>query len=187
MPLPVEQGDERALRESMLHGMRRLAALGLNRGTSGNLSVCCASGFLVTPTGVAPEELQAQAMVAMDLSGRVLGPGKPSSEWRFHCDIFAARPEVARNVPDGIMPTLRRLNFDTALSTSPGALYALRQLVKPNQILFGTDLPFAPEVAMHHTFDGLTKFFSDAAELRAVERENALVLFPRLAAQAATR
>ena len=94
MPLPVEQGDERALRESMLHGMRRLAALGLNRGTSGNLSVCCASGFLVTPTGVAPEELQAQAMVAMDLSGRVLGPGKPSSEWRFHCDIFAARPEV---------------------------------------------------------------------------------------------
>ena len=29
MPLPVEQGDERALRESMLHGMRRLAALGL--------------------------------------------------------------------------------------------------------------------------------------------------------------
>ena len=94
MPLPVEQGDERALRESMLHGMRRLAELGLNRGTSGNLSVRCAGGFLVTPTGVAPEELQAQAMVAMDLSGRVLGPGKPSSEWRFHCDIFAARPEV---------------------------------------------------------------------------------------------
>ena len=78
----------------MLQGMLHLGELGLNRGTSGNLSVRCPAGFLVTPTGVPPEELQAQSMVAMDFSGVVQGPGKPSSEWRFHCDILAARPEV---------------------------------------------------------------------------------------------
>ena len=94
MPVPAAQEGEARLRESMLQGMHRLGELGLNRGTSGNLSVRCADGFLITPTGVPPEELQAQGMVAMDFSGAVHGQGKPSSEWRFHCDILAARPEV---------------------------------------------------------------------------------------------
>ena len=94
MPVSAAQENEPQLRESMLQGMLHLGEIGLNRGTSGNLSVRCRAGFLVTPTGVPPEELQARSMVAMDFSGVVLGPGKPSSEWRFHGDILAARPEV---------------------------------------------------------------------------------------------
>ena len=33
-------------------------------------------------------------MVLMDFQGQPLGPGKPSSEWRFHRDILASRPDI---------------------------------------------------------------------------------------------
>jgi L-fuculose-phosphate aldolase len=72
----------------------RLSELGLNRGSSGNVSVRLGDTWLVTPSGVAPQALSAQAMVALDFSGQVVGTGKPSSEWRFHRDILVARPEV---------------------------------------------------------------------------------------------
>ncbi len=81
-------------RQAMVQAMQRLAALGLNRGSSGNVSVRRGETFLVTPSGVAAEDLLPQAMVEMDFNGAVLGDGKPSSEWRFHRDILAARPEV---------------------------------------------------------------------------------------------
>jgi L-fuculose-phosphate aldolase len=78
----------------MVLAMQRLAAAGLNRGSSGNISVRHGASFLVTPSGVPAEELRPQAMVAMDFSGAVQGEGKPSSEWRFHRDILGARSDV---------------------------------------------------------------------------------------------
>jgi L-fuculose-phosphate aldolase len=89
MTLPEQQ-----LREQMLEAARRLDALGLNRGTSGNLGMRCGDALLVTPSGVPVAELSASGMVKLAMDGTVLGPGKPSSEWRFHRDILAARPEV---------------------------------------------------------------------------------------------
>jgi L-fuculose-phosphate aldolase len=87
-------GSARALGEAMVQAMQRLAAQGLNRGSSGNVGVRHGTSFLVTPSGVAAEDLLPTAMVEMDFSGAVRGAGKPSSEWRFHRDILAARPEV---------------------------------------------------------------------------------------------
>jgi L-fuculose-phosphate aldolase len=81
-------------RASMVLGAQRLSALGLNRGSSGNIGVRLKNSFLVTPSGVPAEELLPQMMVEMDFSGMVLGAGKPSSEWRFHRDILAARTEI---------------------------------------------------------------------------------------------
>jgi L-fuculose-phosphate aldolase len=81
-------------RASMVLGAQRLSALGLNRGSSGNIGVRLKNSFLVTPSGVPAEELLPQMMVEMDFSGGVLGAGKPSSEWRFHRDILAARTEM---------------------------------------------------------------------------------------------
>jgi L-fuculose-phosphate aldolase len=49
---------------------------------------------LITPSGVPADELSPEAMVEMDFSGVTVGPGKPSSEWRFHRDIFVARAEI---------------------------------------------------------------------------------------------
>jgi len=60
-------------------------------------------GFLVTPSGVPVEELSEELLVEMNLEGVVVSipkevkkgiSVKPSSEWRFHRDIYAMRPEV---------------------------------------------------------------------------------------------
>ena len=83
-------------REHLLAVTRKLHALGLNKGTSGNASVRDGDGFLVTPTGMEVEAMTPHDMVAMTMDGepRNHGERKPSSEWRFHRDILQARPEI---------------------------------------------------------------------------------------------
>jgi L-fuculose-phosphate aldolase len=71
-----------------------LVAQGLNRGASGNLSVRCAEGFWVTPSGLNSVDLYPECLVLMNLQGEVLKGHRPSSEWRFHRDIYVARPEL---------------------------------------------------------------------------------------------
>lgn len=78
----------------MVEVAQKLVTLGLNRGTSGNIGVRHGKSFLVTPSGVPAEEMSPDGMVAMDFSGETLGVGKPSSEWRFHRDILAARSQI---------------------------------------------------------------------------------------------
>jgi len=83
-----------APREQMVAAARRLDALGLNRGTSGNIGLRIGDRFLVTPSGVPVDELSPGGMVEMDFSGAVIGAGRPSSEWRIHRDILAERPDI---------------------------------------------------------------------------------------------
>ncbi len=83
-----------ALREAMIATARRMNASGLNQGTSGNLSVRVEEGFLVTPTGMDYDALVPEDLVLMRFDGRHEGRRHPSSEWRFHRDILASRPEV---------------------------------------------------------------------------------------------
>ncbi|MFM9913455.1 MAG: class II aldolase/adducin family protein [Methylophilaceae bacterium] len=82
------------LREQLLATTRKLSEIGLNRGTSGNVSVRDGDGFLVTPSGMAVEAMTPHDMVLMGFDGKSHGESKPSSEWRFHRDILASRPEV---------------------------------------------------------------------------------------------
>lgn len=86
--------DEAALRQALLSTARAMAAEGLNRGTAGNVSVRWQQGFLVTPTGMAYDQAAPQDIVPMDMAGNWSGPRLPSSEWRFHRDIYARRPEA---------------------------------------------------------------------------------------------
>jgi len=86
--------NERELRAALLDVSRRMVELGLNRGTAGNASVRCGEGLLITPSALPVSEMTASNMVQMTLDGKVLQGGKPSSEWRFHCDILKARPEI---------------------------------------------------------------------------------------------
>lgn len=67
---------------------------GLNRGTAGNVSVRHGDGFHITPTGMAYGALVADDIPLMALDGSHQGRRKPSSEWRFHRDLYASRPEV---------------------------------------------------------------------------------------------
>ncbi|MCE2679775.1 MAG: class II aldolase/adducin family protein [Burkholderiales bacterium] len=79
--------------QAVCDASREMVAQGLNRGASGNLSVRCAEGFWVTPSGVDSTDLYPEQMVLMSLAGEVLRGRRPSSEWRFHRDIYVARPE----------------------------------------------------------------------------------------------
>jgi L-fuculose-phosphate aldolase len=82
------------LRGAVLATARAMNAAGLNRGTAGNVSARQADGFIVTPTGMDYDESIAEDMVFVGLDGRIEGRRKPSSEWRFHRDIYVARPEA---------------------------------------------------------------------------------------------
>ncbi len=82
------------LRAQIVAAAREMHACGLNRGTSGNVSARCEDGFLITPSGLACAAMRPQDIVAMTLDGEARGMLIPSSEWRFHREIYAARPEV---------------------------------------------------------------------------------------------
>lgn len=97
-----------AIAGSIVDTMQRLDALGLNRGASGNCSVRDGETFWITPSGIPAETLQPQQIVQMTMNGqkKVSNTGhknaidtantaaKPSSEWHFHRDIYAQRPDV---------------------------------------------------------------------------------------------
>jgi predicted TIM-barrel fold metal-dependent hydrolase len=79
--------------------------------------------------------------------------------------------------------TLRRLHWDTAVSWYPANLHILRSVVGMSQVLFGSDYPYLRRdlaVACRHEVG--TSEELDGAERRAVLANNALKLFPRLAA-----
>ena len=85
--------NESELRTELVRVAKKLDALGLSHGTSGNLSVRCGEGFLITPSGFGAEDLDDDDIVFVHLSGQSQGRWQPSSEWLFHRDIYAQRPE----------------------------------------------------------------------------------------------
>jgi L-fuculose-phosphate aldolase len=84
-----------AERKAIVAASREMNRLGINQGTSGNIGLRVPGGFLVTPTGVPAAKLTPRMIVRMGFDGRHEGPVLPSSEWRFHRDILAARPDAA--------------------------------------------------------------------------------------------
>ncbi|OYY94282.1 MAG: class II aldolase [Hydrogenophilales bacterium 28-61-23] len=82
------------LRMALAGLARESVHCGLNQGTSGNVSARSSEGFLITPSGQDMATLTATDMVAMEMNGEVSETGRPSSEWRFHRDIYAAFPEA---------------------------------------------------------------------------------------------
>ncbi len=82
------------LAATVLATARAMNASGINRGAAGNVSVRCEEGFLITPTGMAYDTCEPADIVKVSLTGEAQGRRKPSSEWRFHRDIYAARAEA---------------------------------------------------------------------------------------------
>jgi L-fuculose-phosphate aldolase len=89
---------DQALRIEIISTALKMNSLGINHGKSGNVSARAENGFLITPTGLAYEKLMPTSIVAMAIDnnpdGTFTGDILPSSEWRFHHDIYAARPDV---------------------------------------------------------------------------------------------
>jgi L-fuculose-phosphate aldolase len=85
---------ERAKRQSIIDACRSMNTLGINQGTSGNISLRHKDGLLITPTSVPYETMQPKQIVFMGMDGSFDPAQRPSSEWRFHLDILRARPEI---------------------------------------------------------------------------------------------
>ncbi len=81
-------------RQSIIDACRAMNALGINQGTSGNISLREGDGLLITPTSMPYDLMKPADIVEMRLDGGVVGAGRPSSEWRFHLDILRERPDV---------------------------------------------------------------------------------------------
>lgn len=90
--------DEAALRAEIVATAQAMDRAGFAPSKSGNISARLGDGFLITPSGLPYARMGPGDLVAMSLEGETLSPGKPSSEWRFHAAIYAARPELAAHV-----------------------------------------------------------------------------------------
>jgi L-fuculose-phosphate aldolase len=86
--------DHADIREEIVAACRDMNRRGLNQGVTGNISVRIPDGFLITPSGMAYDDMEPDDLVIMRLDGSHEGKRRPSSEWRFHRDIMAKRPEV---------------------------------------------------------------------------------------------
>jgi predicted TIM-barrel fold metal-dependent hydrolase len=87
---------------------------------------------------------------------------------------------AAQKLPNGLIPELQKFHYDTAQAFNPYTLPSFKKLVPASHILFGTDFPLGGGSAAAVS-KGLIDNggFSDA-ELRGIDRENALELLPRL-------
>jgi L-fuculose-phosphate aldolase len=85
---------DREKRQSIIDACLRMNTLGINQGTSGNISLRHGEGMLITPTSTPYEAMKPEQIVYMHLDGNHDPAQRPSSEWRFHRDILKARPEA---------------------------------------------------------------------------------------------
>lgn len=153
---------ELALRQSLIDACRQMNALGINQGTSGNISLRHGDTMLISPSATAYDVLVPEMIAAMPLEGEYgswTGPKKPSSEWRFHLDILRARPDV-----DAIVHT--HATFATTLAIARTPIEACHYMIAA----FGsTDIRCAP----YATFG--TKELSDHAVTALQDRMGCLL------------
>jgi L-fuculose-phosphate aldolase len=86
--------DDKEKRQAIIEACRRMNALGINQGTSGNISVRHGDGLLITPTSTPYETMTVDQIVYMAMDGTHAAGNRPSSEWRFHLDILRSRQEI---------------------------------------------------------------------------------------------
>jgi L-fuculose-phosphate aldolase len=157
---PDAGGGESDLRALLIDACRELTRRGLTHGTSGNVSVRCdARRFFVSPSGMDYETLQAEDVPLVDLDGHWFGRHRPSSEWRFHRDIFKSRRDVGAIVHTHSPRA-------TALACTGRGIPAFHYMVA---VAGGGDIRCAP----YHGFG--TQELSDAA-LTALQDRRACLL-----------
>jgi 6-methylsalicylate decarboxylase len=86
-------------------------------------------------------------------------------------DLLAKPPQ-----PNSKLYHLRRFYYDTAQSTNPVQMQALKQVATAGQIVFGTDYPYTTMV--DHVL-GLGKVGFTPQELEGVDRNNLLRVLPK--------
>jgi L-fuculose-phosphate aldolase len=89
---------ELELRAAVIATALSMNGSGINRGKSGNVSARWRDGgfdgFLVTPSALPYARTTPADVAGVSLAGEAHGPRPPSSEWRFHRDIYAQRADA---------------------------------------------------------------------------------------------
>jgi predicted TIM-barrel fold metal-dependent hydrolase len=94
--------------------------------------------------------------------------------------IEGASTNAREALPNGFIAQLKAFYYDLAGAANKGAIASLLQLVPATQIVFGTDFPpGGTSAAVAKTLSEIGMF--SAADLRAIDRDNAVRLVPRLA------
>lgn len=87
----MNNGD---LRSEIISVSRALLEKGMNIATTGNVSARLADNFLLTPTGIAPDQLTPEKIVPTEYDGTFVGDYAPSSEWALHARIYQNFPDA---------------------------------------------------------------------------------------------
>ena len=170
-----------ALRREVIATALRMNASGINHGKSGNVSArlllegaqsdkdektdrannkkVASNDFMITPTGIDYDATQPEQIVLMHADGSHEGETRPSSEWRFHRDIYVARPEIG-----AIVHT--HSTFATSLACQQRGIPAFHYMVAAAG---GNDIRCAP----YATFG--TQALSDAALVALAGRSACLL------------
>src|SRR5450432_4432306 len=125
---------ELALRAEIIATAVRMNERRINSGKSGNVSARTETGFLITPTGLRYESMRPEDVVAVTFAGVASGPRLPSSEWRFHRDIYVDRPDAGAIVH-------AHSSFATALACLGRGIPAFHYMIA---VAGGKDIRCAP-------------------------------------------
>jgi predicted TIM-barrel fold metal-dependent hydrolase len=89
---------------------------------------------------------------------------------------LAKTRQYAAQLPKGYVAEAAKFYYDTAQASNAAAMGALRKVAPVSQIVFGTDYPF--RTSEEHVRNLRECGVFNAAELRAIHRDNALRLLP---------
>jgi predicted TIM-barrel fold metal-dependent hydrolase len=102
----------------------------------------------------------------------------PFLSWRLSMAPLIDRTRFGHRTPGWVMEQVGRFWFDTAISAGSQNFAALDVVADPTRVLFGSDWPYCPDAVAEHCVAGMMALPEERR--LAVERENALALFPRL-------
>ncbi len=86
--------DTTATRQSIIDGCLWMQSVGLNQGTSGNISVRVEDGILITPSAIPYADMTPDMICKIPLSAPPARGQNPSTEWQFHQSALHARPDI---------------------------------------------------------------------------------------------
>tara|TARA_B110000037_G_scaffold6468_1_gene6948 strand:- start:22 stop:654 length:633 start_codon:yes stop_codon:yes gene_type:complete len=111
------------LRSEVIKYAKMLNSKKLSALRSGNISARYKDGFLITPSGAKYSSLKNKDIVFVSLDGEFnQKKGTPSSEWRFHQDIYKNKTEAKAIVH-------AHSNYATAISTHGKGIPAFHYMV----------------------------------------------------------
>ncbi|MCH9807452.1 MAG: class II aldolase/adducin family protein [Alphaproteobacteria bacterium] len=131
----VSKAAETSARKAIIRISLEMSRSQLSPGRSGNVSCRWKSGMLITPTGIAYDQLKPADIVYVDHDGTTPARSKkPSSEWRFHLAAYLARPDMAAVVHTHSLHA-------TVLACAHKPIPAFHYMIA---VAGGTDIPLIP-------------------------------------------